>query len=740
MAETREIHQLEYRWQKVTDMAPIASSMSAESARVWIQRIGVWVRHPNVDAPTQSVRYEVFGNGLAALAWRIRDWQGLKSADTRGGLMVVSRVLVGPADLLTPDVATAVCYAGLPEATGPQIGMVAEGTILPPVPAALLTELAEDKAAVLDEAAVRYKGLDQVLAAALSDQDTALSVQLPQRDISRPPRGNSQAALLWGLRRTVSPVLGRGGRRGWSFSTFEPPLSDMDPGALPDIVFRMAQAAQAAPQAMRRELRVRPQDPLQADAATLPQHLAKLLVAAYAELGGDELGRRIARAAADKTTPELRFTAVYDALDAGTPAVTLVRDRQRLAGAANITPAAAPPPPPPVAAATPSAQTVPQTPVPQPPVPQAPVRPPVPSPSPGLDSARPFADLPPAPEPPRAAPEPIPAPGPALASEPTLARESTLAPESALAAAPPTPAAPRPAPGVAPAHGSQAETTPRPPAAAPPTPPAHPPWSQTGPPPPPRTDLSRARSRHEAPSLFSDHAQHDQAEAQPLPDTLSGLLALLAQGPGHREWEPALRALRATNFRSTRDDRALARRRLADHGWYADVLRQQDVVPVHDILVMVFGHAVVPDLRDDEVAAELYSWAGEREAPETVIEALYAAAIGSPRLVERPLAPALAARWRAEHGIHLRPVPRHAADLIPSRSDTASGERGASEDDRGAGKRDAGELSAAVSQEQPGPDDLVQWLQNLLDRSVTVPVPLVLAILIVLVVVFLAAR
>ncbi|MGH3403168.1 MAG: hypothetical protein ACRDRJ_11820, partial [Streptosporangiaceae bacterium] len=83
MAETREIHQLEYRWQKVIDMAPVASSMSAESARVWVQRIGVWVRHPNVDAPAQSVRYEVFGNGLAALAWRIRDWQGLNSADTR---------------------------------------------------------------------------------------------------------------------------------------------------------------------------------------------------------------------------------------------------------------------------------------------------------------------------------------------------------------------------------------------------------------------------------------------------------------------------------------------------------------------------------------------------------------------------------------------------------------------------------------------------------------------------------
>ncbi|MGH3404173.1 MAG: hypothetical protein ACRDRJ_16960, partial [Streptosporangiaceae bacterium] len=667
---------------------------------------------------------------------------GLNSADTRGGLLVISRVLVGSADLLTPEVATAVCHAGLPEGIGPQPGTVAEGTVLPPVPATVLTELAEDKTAVLDEAALRCKGLEQVLAAALSDQDTALSVQLPERDITRPPRGNSQAALLWGLRRTVSPVLGRGGRRGWSFSTFEPPLSDMDPGALPDIVFRMAQAAQGAPQAMRKELRVRPQDPLRAHAETLPQHLAKLLVAAYAELGGDELGQRIARAAAGKAALELRITAVYDALDAGTPAVTMVGDRQPLANAPKVTDAAtAQPPPPPVAAATPPVPTVPQTSGPQTSGPQTSgpqtsVRPPVPSPYPGLDTGRPFAGPPPAPEPPRTAPEPIPAP------EPVLAPEPTLAPESTLAAAPPTPAPPRPARRVRPAHGPQAETTPRPRAAAPPVPAAPVPWAQAEPPPPPRPDVSSARSRHEAPSLFSDHAHHDQAEAPPLPDTLSGLLALLAQGPGHREWEPALRALRATNFRSTADDRALARRRLADHGWYADVMEQQDVVPVHDILVMVFGHAVVPDLRDDGVAAELYSWAAEREAPETVIAALYAAAIGAPRLVERPLGPALAARWRAEHGIHLRSAPRHAAGSVPSRSGTASGERDAGRDagGRDAGGRDAGGRDAAASQEQPGPDDLVQRLQNLLDRSVTVPVPLVLAILIVLVVVFLATR
>lgn len=314
MTESQEIHQIEYRWQPTKDMSAVASSMSSESARLWVQRIGPWVRHPGVDAPTESVRYEVLG-GRAVLAWRQRDRQAFEFEDGLEGRPLVSRVLVGAADLLTPEVAIAVCYAGLPEAIGPRPGTVAAGSSLPPVDAAGLTGLARGHADALDQAAAQENGLERVVAAALSERDTPLSVQLPERFILRSPRTGSQALLLWGLRRTVWPLLGRGGRRGWSFSTFELPLSDMDPETLPDIVFRLAQATpQAAPTVIRKEVRVRPQDPVAPPTETMPQHLASLLVAAYQDRGGDELSQLITAWSGDHLSADRRIQAVYDAL------------------------------------------------------------------------------------------------------------------------------------------------------------------------------------------------------------------------------------------------------------------------------------------------------------------------------------------------------------------------------------------------------------------------------------------
>lgn len=329
MPESQEIHQIEYRWQPARDMSPVATSMSPNSARLWVQRIGPWVRHPGVDAPTDSVRYEVFGDRAAALVWRQRDRQAVGFESGRDGRPLVSRVLLGPAELLTPEVAVAVCYAGLPATIGPRPGAVTADTALPPMAAARLTGLMRDHAEELDRAAAQEAGLERVVAAALGDRDTPLSVQLPDHVITRSPRGGSQAALLWGLRRTAWPILGRGGRRGWSFSTFELPLSDMDPDTLPDIVFRLAQAApQAPPMTLREEIRVRPHDP-PAPVETMYQHLARLLVVAYRDRGGDELGRMIAGCTGDLPSADRRIQAVYKALDPGPPAATAVSDGQR---------------------------------------------------------------------------------------------------------------------------------------------------------------------------------------------------------------------------------------------------------------------------------------------------------------------------------------------------------------------------------------------------------------------------
>src|SRR5262249_61805000 len=100
---------------------------------------------------------------------------------------------------------------------------------LPAIHAARLDGLVRDNAEALDRAAAQEPGLERVVAAALGDRDTPLSVQLPERIIVQSPRGGAQARLLWGLRRVVWPLVGRGGRPGWAFSPFPLPLSGTDP-------------------------------------------------------------------------------------------------------------------------------------------------------------------------------------------------------------------------------------------------------------------------------------------------------------------------------------------------------------------------------------------------------------------------------------------------------------------------------------------------------------------------------
>jgi hypothetical protein len=292
--------------------------MSAESTQAWDPRIRPWVRHPNVDAPSESVCYQLFPAGTVALAWRYRDRQAAEREDGAHGRPLVSRVLVGQAGLLTPDVAIALCRAGLPAAAGPRPGQVGPETVLSPISADELTGLVRERAAALDQHAAREKGLQQVVAAALSDPDTPLAIQLRDPYIFATPPDGSQSLLLWGLWRTVWPLLGHGiARRGWSFSTFELPMGDMDTSTLPDIVFRRAQAAPTVPPASaRRENRVRPGDP-SASAARGPYaaELAEWLVSEYQETNGDELRQLIAECSAGHPL-ESRLKTVYDVLRA----------------------------------------------------------------------------------------------------------------------------------------------------------------------------------------------------------------------------------------------------------------------------------------------------------------------------------------------------------------------------------------------------------------------------------------
>ena len=93
-------------------------SLPAAAIQPWADRIALWIRHHAVKAPTESVRYEIFNGGMAALASASAQSECDRMWGPAGGL---SRPVLGPVQLLTPEVAIAVCHAGLPEAIGRQL-------------------------------------------------------------------------------------------------------------------------------------------------------------------------------------------------------------------------------------------------------------------------------------------------------------------------------------------------------------------------------------------------------------------------------------------------------------------------------------------------------------------------------------------------------------------------------------------------------------------------------------------
>ncbi len=275
-----------------------------------------WVRHPPVDAPSQSVCYQVLppNGAVAALAWRSRQQQ---AGGREGGRPHVSRVLVGNTSLLTPEVAIALCRMGLPALAGERPGQVAAGTELPTVGAAQLDALASGAVEWLDREArdtAGEDGLSQVIAAAIASPGAPLAIGLPAAAVSRPPGDGPQARLLWGLWRIARPLLGTV-RRGWSFSTFEVPLGAGDPSALPDIVFRADAAVPPGPASgTRKEARAVPGDPGPLEGS--PQAwLAEWLVAEYTEGGGEAVERLIAQCGVEQPL-QARLAAVYDLLHA----------------------------------------------------------------------------------------------------------------------------------------------------------------------------------------------------------------------------------------------------------------------------------------------------------------------------------------------------------------------------------------------------------------------------------------
>src|ERR1017187_9991507 len=319
MADAQDLHQIEYRHHQTKDLSPVASSMSsAESLRAWDSRIRAWVRHPHADRLSESVCYQLLRNGQAALAWRYWDQRAAERADGTRGRPLVSRVLVGPAGVLTPDIAVALCHAGpTADSVGPMPGEVPDGAELPTVSAAALVAVTRAMIPVLDQDAAQQAGLQAVVAAALADPYTALAISVRDTIIQKPLREGVQGPLLWGLGRIAWPLLGPVGR-DWSFSTFEPPLGEMDPASLPGIVFRQAQdGAQTPPARWRKEVKGRPLasnalDPGSPYAEKV--ELAGWLVAEYRERGGDWLGQFVAECCGSERSLQVRLERVHDEL------------------------------------------------------------------------------------------------------------------------------------------------------------------------------------------------------------------------------------------------------------------------------------------------------------------------------------------------------------------------------------------------------------------------------------------
>jgi hypothetical protein len=317
--EPRQIHQFECRWQHNDDFSPVASSMRADDTQWSFGRMRLWALHTAdggaAGGPAASVRYGTFDDGSAALAWRLRHPGSAELKPTRPE---ATRVLTGPAELLTPDVAVAVCHAGLPSGVGPRPGEFSVGSVrLPSVSSGALRRLVAERTGELDQSAARAPGLAWLVAAALQDRARPLAVQLPDREIAEPPADGRQAALLWGLRRITGPLLAGlddqpPGARDWSFSTFEPPLGAKDPAALPGIVFRAQRDTQVAT-STRDETLVRPsgQRPL---ITTDYDGVAKLLVHALANEGSEVLAEWLRSNFADYQRLADRFRVVYQSL------------------------------------------------------------------------------------------------------------------------------------------------------------------------------------------------------------------------------------------------------------------------------------------------------------------------------------------------------------------------------------------------------------------------------------------
>jgi hypothetical protein len=606
---------MEFRWQEGRDLSPLASSFdSADMTRGWFARLSGLFRPPAPNSsqgvPSRSAAYQTFADdGTAALIWRLYEPSASALHDQATRTPLVARVFIGPADVMTPSVAIALCRSNLVDRLSPRPGDAAVEYGLAWIPSTELVAEAKAQMDDLDEQGRLEEGLATLIAAAVRDRDMPLSVVLPGQELTLPLRDCPQLALMWGLWRTTAQLLAgpdaaRKPAGGWSFSTYEPPPGDTETRGLPAIVFR-SQSIGRSHKAGRVESRVEPR--ARTSSVDDSDVVAGLLADAYRTLGGRELEQLLHAIASD-----------HDGVDGRLDAC-----RRRLRGLSSE----------PADAQQAGPGTTAQA---QPPATARhggfrPVEEPVP---PGMASAMPESES-------DGALRPVPdlqtarMPSPMSESEPPAALAEhgspTMRPQEVDAVAhagslPPGPAASASMPeSASPSEG------------------AHP-------------------SGHLAGSGHGHRKVHRSEQW-----TLTAVLDSFHHGPKHIGFAAASKVLRDGRLTPPEPERAKARNMMPGEDWYLPALIEADRWHVEDMLEALFALAVIPDLNLLEVRLQLGGWVAA--CPPEVIRALSAAADHkggrTASSLEQVLRPMLYKRWLREHSIHFA----HAAvEADPARS------------------------------------------------------------------------
>ncbi len=296
-----EIHQAELRWtgQDQQGFSIVARSEGFDES-IWQGRLLPIARPPDIKQTVTTV-YKTFG-AEAALIFRFltRSADPEQPADAQSNFQpnlqhtrkdLITRALIGPIELLSPEVALMSSLIGCPDFLYPPPGHVAEKAVLPLLKPETLSTGLKTIPVQLDSLAQKDLELGLVITKALTEPMRPLTLQLPEDEVASP----SAVALLWGLWRTTGPILTGLPGWQWSFSTGEAPLGETDPNPLPHlIVHRLRVLDDPLPTFERTErlVRLRAADAATGKGGETPT--AQLLTVAYRSLRTEDFSGRVA--------------------------------------------------------------------------------------------------------------------------------------------------------------------------------------------------------------------------------------------------------------------------------------------------------------------------------------------------------------------------------------------------------------------------------------------------------------